>query len=184
MRRKKAKRVAWAEPGLLHLAAHWRRQERMINVCSATTWWRIARHGQNIPKQSAETNRTPDAGTKSRCLTENLLRCLQKKRPTLCRLSRASVLVCGSGVGLLGSGPPRAPRFQCCVWAEGGFLVLQNKRPLLFSPAFISVRPWNRPAARPSFQTNIEIGGRRGAVLFRKTSAKLSGVYFANTGPP
>ena len=70
------------------------------------------------------------------------------------------------------------------MWAEGLFFVLQNKRPLLFSAALISVRPYNCCAARPSFQTNIEIGGRGGVAACRKTFAELAGVFFANTGPP
>ena len=78
--------------------------------------------------------------------------------------------------------PPLPPQFQCCVWARGGFFVLQNKRPLLFSPAVIFARPWNLPAARAPLQINIGIGGRGGAAVFRKMPARVAGVSFANTG--
>ena len=80
--------------------------------------------------------------------------------------------------------PPRPPDFNVVCGRKGGIFVLQNKRPLLFSAALISVRPYNCRAARPSFQTNIEIGGRGVVAACRKIFAELAGVFFANTGPP
>ena len=112
-------------------------------------------------------------------------RCLQNKRPTAFECVETSVLVGGRQPRPLDSQNPPDPPCSMLFFAGQGVRWVCKINARFCFRAHWSPRAFGPPARHAVLSgSTLNTGGAGGAAVIGKTFAGVSGVYFANTGPP